>query len=204
MKVVKHFFDKYFRKLSRVDAMLIATVVIGLVFSTVSLFKGILEGHQVQIEYLNSDSQDKDDAENKIFVDVGGAVIRPGVYELNGDARFKDALVAAGGYSEMADRVYCEKTFNMAQVVKDGQKIYVPSMSDTPTSPGYPEASNSIKLVNINTASLSELDTLWGVGPARAEAIVKNRPYESIEELVSKGSVSKQIFEKNKEVLTVY
>ncbi len=204
MEVVTHIFGRNFGKLSSVDVLLLGVVVIGLLFSAVSLFRGILEGHQVQIEYLNSDTRSNGDTENKIFVDVEGAVMKPGVYEMKSDARLKDALVAAGGYSEMADRVYCEKTFNMAQSIKDGQKIYIPSVTDTPTSPRYPEANSGAKLVNINTASLIELDTLWGVGPSRAEAIVKNRPYESIEELVSKGAVSKQILEKNREVLAVY
>ena len=59
-------------------------------------------------------------------------------------------------------------------------------------------------MVNVNTATMVELDTLWGVGPARAETIVKNRPYGSLEELVSKGGMTKQIFEKNIDMIGLF
>ena len=59
-------------------------------------------------------------------------------------------------------------------------------------------------MVNINTATDKELDTLWGIGEARIDGIVKNRPYQSVEELVSKKVLTKQILEKNKDKITVY
>lgn len=205
MKIVANIFDSYLSKLSRIDVFLIIIVIVGLVFSVWSLFRGILVGSQVQIEYLSTESSGPKNGEDlKIVVDVAGAVMKPGVYELVSSSRLKDALVAAGGYSEQADRTYCEKTFNLAQILKDGQKIYVPFLTDTPPLGGYSEANIDDKLININTATISELDTLWGVGPARSEAIVKNRPYQTVDDLVNKGVVSKQVLDRNRGVLSVY
>jgi competence protein ComEA len=189
------------KKLTAVDRILVVGLIIGLIVSFVSLFRGIMLDRQVQVEYINSDVSQEN---SRIIVDIQGAVITPGVYELKMGSRIKDLLAKAGGLSEKADRVYCEKNINLAEVLKDGQKYYIPYLTNTPTDPGYDEAKMTIKQVNINTATLAELDTLWGVGPARAETIVKNRPYGTLDDLVKKGSISKQILEKNKDLLTVY
>jgi len=160
------------------------------------------------VEYIDSSNSTIKGSDGlivrKIVVDVEGAVMSPGVYELPVGSRVKDILVTAGGYSEKADREYCEKNLNLAQELKDGQKIYIPFITNTPSSAGYAEAKIESDMVNLNTASLKELDTLWGVGPARAETIVKNRPYGSLDEVVSKGGMTKQIFDKNTGKLVVY
>jgi len=193
-------------KLTKMDGVLIGLLAIGLVVSGISLFRGITKDNQVQVEYLDATRSGLSDREliKKLVVDIEGAVFSPGVYELSGGSRIKDVLIAAGGFTEKADRIFCEKNLNLAQEVKDGQKIYIPFLTDTPTDMGYVEAKNNIRLVNLNTATVGELDTLGGVGPARAESIVKNRPYASVDEVVSRGGMTKQILEKNREKLTVY
>ena len=65
--------------------------------------------------------------ERKFFVDVGGAVERSGVYEMEIGSRIKDVLVVAGGLSAEADRQWVEKNLNQAGEVWDGMKIYVPN-----------------------------------------------------------------------------
>lgn len=197
-----------FGKMNSLDKALIFVFVISVIVSLISLFRGILGGSEVQVEYLevgkNSNNEASRSVEPKFVVDIEGAVVSPGVYSLPSDARIKDVLVLAGGFSAKADRSFCEKNLNLAQPLKDGQKIFIPEVTDTPTIPGYVEAKTTQNMVNVNTATVSELDTLWGVGPARAETIVKNRPYGSLDELVSKGGMTKQIFEKNKEMISLY
>lgn len=188
--------------MGRFEKWLTVFVMLGLVVVVVSLFRGILVPKQVQIEYLGSDINLKTDL--KLVVDIEGAVNAAGVYELPVNSRVKDVLVMAGGYAEKADRVYCEKTINLASLLKDGQKIYIPFVNGTPAVAGYSVPSNSVKLINMNTASESDLDTLWGIGPSRIESIVKNRPYESIEELVTKKVFTKQILEKNLDKITIF
>ncbi|EKD53344.1 MAG: ComE operon protein 1 [uncultured bacterium] len=197
-----------FEKLTLPDRLLIGFLAVGLLISGISLFRGILGGSRATVEYIDSSNQTTNVGDGlkvkKVVIDVEGAVMSPGVYELPAGSRIKDLLVTAGGYSEKADRGYCEKNLNLAQELKDGQKIYIPFITNTPTSAGYAEAKTESDMVNLNTASLKELDTLWGVGPARAETIVKNRPYGSLDEVVSKGGMTKQIFDKNAGQLVVY
>ena len=59
-------------------------------------------------------------------------------------------------------------------------------------------------LININTASLQELDTLPGIGPVYGQSIVEHRPYSNIEELMSKGALKKNVYEKVKDLVTIY
>ncbi len=145
-----------------------------------------------EIEYLAGGSGNGE----KLMVDVSGAVVAPGVYELADGERIKDALVKAGGLADEADREFVEKTINMADKVKDGQKIYIPPMGGVVNPQGVS--------VNVNKASVAELDTLWGVGPARAQAIIDLRPYASLEELVSKGAMPKNVYDRNVDKMSVY
>ncbi len=199
-----NFLKDKFGKFNHLDGILVLIMIVGVMVAGSSLFRGILGGSQAQIEYLDSTQSINVADGYKVMVDIEGAVMSPGVYELPPRSRIKDVLVMAGGYTAEADRLYCEKNLNLAQELKDGQKIFIPDLSDTPAGGGYTEAKSQVKTINVNTASLSELDTLWGVGPARADTIVKNRPYNSMEELVSKGGMSKQILEKNMELIVLY
>jgi competence protein ComEA len=161
------------------------------------------------------DAQGKQDAmSNEIIVDVGGAVEKPGVYRLDGEARINDALVAAGGLSAEADRSWVTRFVNLAAKLEDGMKIYVPSQSEGMTSStGGAVAGSTVDNgsvvapgsgVNINTASASELDALWGIGEKRAADIIANRPYSNIDELMTKAGIPKNVFERIEGQITVY
>ncbi|OGD82878.1 hypothetical protein A2572_03725 [Candidatus Collierbacteria bacterium RIFOXYD1_FULL_40_9] len=191
-----------FEKMSVFDKSLGVVVVLGLVIVVTSLFRGIMRSSKVELVETKMEVGNSD--RKNIFVDIEGAVVAPGVYELTYGDRLKDVLVLSGGFSELADRIYVQKTINLAELLKDGQKIYIPFLSDTPQGGGYLEAKNDQRVVNVNTASIDILDTLWGIGEARAENIVKNRPYSSLEEMVSKKVITQQILEKNNGVMSVY
>jgi competence protein ComEA len=195
---------KFFKKSNGLDRFLMGVILIGSFVALISLFRGILIDRQIQVEYLSGDSVTNNEAIPKIFVDIEGALISPGVYELLDGSRVKDILVMAGGLSEGANRDFCEKNLNMAELLKDGQKIYIPFLQNTDALQGYAEASLSSKKVNINLATTAELDTLWGIGVSRAESIVKNRPYQSIDELISKGVLTKSLVDRNRDLLSVY
>lgn len=134
-----------------------------------------------------------------IFVDVEGAVVNPGVYGLNFEARVKDALVAAGGLGQDADRGWVEKNLNLAVRLTDGAKIYIPKIGESIM--GNTMGADQI---NINTASAQELDKLPGVGPVTAQKIIDNRPYSTIDELLSKKIINSKAFESIKEKIAVY
>ncbi len=136
-----------------------------------------------------------------IQVDISGAVEKPGVYEIPADSRVKDVLIAAGGLVPKADRTYISKTINLAQRVQDGGKVYFPYINET--SLPAEEAGNVSHLININTASASELDTLPGVGPVTSGKIIAGRPYQNISDLQSKKIVSASVYAKLKEKISV-
>lgn len=136
----------------------------------------------------------------EVVIEAAGAVIEPGVYRLPPDSRVIDALAAAGGLTAQADRVWLERYINLSQKLTDGIKIYIPKQNDTfikvKTEEGMVQ-----NQININTASLKDLDELWGVGESRAKAIIGGRPYSRIEELVEKKIVPKNVFERNRDRL---
>lgn len=139
---------------------------------------------------------------SKIFVDVSGQVVKPGVYSLNSDARIQEALVAAGGLSGEADRDYVSKYLNLAQKVTDGMKLYVPKVSENIKGSAVYAGTNS-GLISINSASLNELDKLTGVGPVTAQKIINGRPYAALDELVSKKAINSSVFTKIKDNISL-
>lgn len=145
--------------------------------------------------------------EGTVWVDLVGAVMNPGVYELPNGSRIKDLLARAGGLSAQADREWIEKNMNLALKLNDGQKVYVPKQGERvegQEGERIGQVAGVSEKININTASASELDTLWGIGEVRAKAIIENRPYTLIDELLTKKIIPKNVFEKIKEEISVY
>lgn len=143
----------------------------------------------------------------KIKIDIAGAVVRPGVYEMPNDSRVQDVLIAAGDLTAKADRSYIAKNINLAQVVEDGSKLYFPAVNETKTV--NPPVNNVVKssetnpvLININSATIEQLDTLPGIGPVTANKIIDNRPYQTISELVTKKAVGSSVYAKLKDLIT--
>ena len=120
--------------------------------------------------------------EPEIFVDVAGAVNKPGVYSLTGKSRVIDAIKAAGDSAPGADL----STINLARILNDGEQIYVDS---TVVYRSGVRVSKSIHTgpININRATAKQLDALDGIGPVIAQRIVdyrkKNGSFISIDDL---------------------
>ena len=148
----------------------------------------------------------------EVVVEVAGAVEKPGVYKLTKGVRIEDALISAGGISADADRIWMEKSLNRAAKLIDGQKIYIPRKDEqisgvsTSNLGGYQTISSSqgSGLVNVNAASQKELESLWGIGPVTAQNIIEQRPYSSVEELLTKKILKSNVYERNKDKLSVY
>jgi competence protein ComEA len=127
-------------------------------------------------------------APSVVLVHVAGAVIEPGVYELATDARVRDAIVAAGGPTATADW----NALNLAAVVGDGAKLYVPNIGEVVppalmTAPPAGGVAATAMPVDVNVATADELESLPGVGPATATAIVtereRNGPFLDVDDL---------------------
>lgn len=138
-------------------------------------------------------------AEGVVVVHVDGAVGAPGVYALGGEPRVNDAIVAAGGLAEGADT----SGLNLAARLADGEKVHVPLVGEAPQASAEPASGSgggSDGPVNLNTATVEELDELPGVGEATALAIVEDRetngPFSSPEDLMRVSGIGEKKFAK--------
>jgi len=139
-----------------------------------------------------------------VRVYVSGAVKTPGVYTLAPFSLVDDAVKAAGGAMAEADL----DRINLALEVRDQQQIHVPRQGETsqPATMNVAAASSATR-VNINTATLADLDKLPKVGPATAQRIIdyrtKNGPFKKIEDLKNVSGIGDVTFEGLKDLVTV-
>jgi competence protein ComEA len=140
--------------------------------------------------------------ESTIYVHLLGAVVNPGLYQLPVEARAVDAVAAAGGLIDGADRA----SLNLARFLSDGEQIYVPMVGE---QPAVPLGSTGILggKVNLNTADAAALETLPRVGPAMAARIIAwreaNGRFAAIEDLKSVSGIGEKTFEAMRELVTV-
>ena len=120
-----------------------------------------------------------------LYVDVSGAVLRPGLYRLPDGARVNDALVKAGGATRKADLTLV----NRAAPVTDGEQVLVPvkASAATPAAATGSSSPSPTAPVHLNSATPAQLDALPGVGPATAQRIIDyrtaNGAFKSVDEL---------------------
>ena len=179
--------------------------VIGIFFIVIGILANYIKReHNIVLDSTGRETAGTVSAEIKvktIVVDISGAVEQAGVYLVPYDSRISNVLITAGGLSPKADRKYISRYINLAQRVTDGMKIYIPFENEIASNPVTQLNNNTI---NINSASISELDSLPGIGITSANKIISGRPYGNIAELVSKKIVSASVYEKIKDKISIY
>ena len=141
------------------------------------------------------------------YVDVKGEVLRPGVYEFSCESRIQEVIKKAGGFTEEAD----ETKINLAQKITDQMQIIVPNLhskQEGGVTEGNSEKGNLSNTtpsnskqgtVNINTATLEELQTIKGIGKKKAEAILQYRKehgaFRTKEDLLRVKGIGKKALE---------
>ena len=165
--------------------------------------------------------EDKTASSEEICVDIGGAVVKPGVYTVGPDTRLYEVIEMAGGLLSNADT----DSINRAEYVEDGEKIMIPSRtglqqfspegeSAEPSSADNAEAadetaassSSASNLVNINTASKDELKKLSGIGDVKADKIIAyrmNHRFRSKEDIKKVEGIGDATYNSIKDLITV-
>lgn len=157
--------------------------------------------------------------EESIWVDICGAVRRPGVYEMKKNARVFEIVEAAGGFSENADSEW----LNQAAVLTDGEKIQVYTKEETremqengiraeqningQNGAGSNGDTSGAGKINLNTAALEQLQEIPGIGEVRAQAILdyreRNGAFQDIKEIQEVPGIKGKTFEKIEDYITV-
>ena len=156
-----------------------------------------------------SENDQGDKNEGMVTVDVKGAVKKPGVYQLKSSSRVYDALVKAGGMTDEADL----KSINQAQKLVDEAVVYVAKVGenvvDVTTNTSASTATSQAKagLVNLNTATEADFQTISGIGQKRAQDIIAyreaNGKFKSVDDLKNVTGIGAKTLEKLKEYVTV-
>ncbi len=225
-------FNKYFRKLlikHKIEVFFLSLAIIATILSIILYIKTSQELNNQLITFENNEVKKTRVVslipKRTIFIDMSGAVEKPDLYQVTSGARLKDIMVLANGLSLNADRDFFARNYNLARTVRDQEKIYIPTKqevrsgifkeptrlidygygpSTTDISPSSQNQSEiTVSKININSASLEELDLLPGVGPVTAQKIVDNRPYSSVNELLLKKIIKKNVYENIKDKINV-
>ncbi|HSB67263.1 MAG TPA: helix-hairpin-helix domain-containing protein [Anaerolineales bacterium] len=139
-----------------------------------------------------------------LLVYVTGKVKQEGLYSLPIGSRMNDAIRAAGGFSENANT----QAINLAELLEDGEQVYVPPIMPTSQIGDDTRLVPEINiLVDINTATLDQLDTLPEIGPITAQKILdyrnKNGSFKKIEDLLKVDGIGQVTFDRIKDLITV-
>ncbi|MED0872207.1 helix-hairpin-helix domain-containing protein [Bacillus mobilis] len=159
----------------------------------------------VQAKEIEKKSKPKisDTKEQKkiIVIDMKGAVVKEGVYEMKEGDRVKDAIEKAGGLLPEADRM----KVNLAQMVQDQMILYVPNKNEQVQEAAA--ASKGEGKVQINAASKEQLEKITGIGSRKAESILKYReehgPFQKIEDLLEIDGIGVKSLEKIKDQIII-
>ncbi|MBI9114385.1 ComEA family DNA-binding protein [Sanguibacter sp. YZGR15] len=146
-----------------------------------------------------------------VLVHVAGNVVTPGVVEIPAGSRVLDAIEAAGGATGLADT----GAVNLAREVVDGEQVYVPQAGEVPpvvpgagtTGPGGGPGQAAGGVVDLNTATVDDLDTLPGIGPALAARIVgwrdANGPFTSVDQLTDVSGIGPKVLDEVRDLVSV-
>ena len=192
--------------------IIILSIIIIMIVSYL-IYNYIREEEDIIEEEVYVETSEPVEETNKIILHITGEVKNPGIIQIDEGARLADAIEAAGGATEYADI----NKINLAYVVQDGQKINIPNVNNVETQ-GYisqeigeniivEDIKTSSNLVNINTATQAELETLTGIGSSTALKIInyrkENGKFKTIEDIKNVSGIGDTKFEAIKNEICV-
>jgi len=202
-----NFFDK---KSLIIIIFLLITTCISIYFFTKDEPNDYLSTDEL---YITQNTVEDSTIIEEIIVHVDGEVISPGLVYLPVGSRIADAISAAGGTTELANT----SKVNLAYELKDGQKIYIPSIYDIEEVSYIQnvagdnvivnDTTSNSSLINLNTATQAELETLPGIGSATASKIIdyrtKNGEFKKIEDIMNVSGIGEAKFNNIKEYICI-
>lgn len=195
-------------------------LVKGLLIVLILMIALILRLHENSKSDITIEDSSTPGGSTEICVDIGGAVVSPGVYNVDSGTRLYEVIDLAGGLLSNADT----DSINRAEYVEDGEKIYIPSkaavsadgseqaaseeitQSDAAQGGNAADTASSGGLVNINSASKDELMTLKGIGEAKADSIIEYRSktrFRSKEDIKDVDGIGDSIYNNIKDYIIV-
>jgi competence protein ComEA len=203
----------------KIIIIVLAIIILGgyYIYNSSKDYNTIEETQEILVA-SNTTETKEDEEEDMIAIHITGAVKTPGVVKVKEGSRIEDVIEVAGGLTEDADIT----NVNLAYIVDDGIKIRIPSINDeTETEDDYitedsgegvvvsgtTESSKSSSLVNINTATQTELETLNGIGPSLASKIIEyretNGKFKTIEDIKNVTGIGDKKYESIKDFIKV-
>lgn len=170
-----------------------------------------------------------ENSSKELEIDLSGAINNPGVYTLKEGARLSDLFALGGGFTNTTSASWVSKNMNLSKPLIDSSKIYVPFEwevaseftytllplinedtlqgvsspgSDTVESTDTTTEDTPSGTINVNTASLDDLDALQGIGQSYAQKIIDNRPYSNFEEFKENSKIPQSTAENIKDLIS--
>lgn len=233
MKLTK----KQILKLTLIIVVITITIAIAYLYYKDTYQESTQEKEPEVLELTTTETETpKEEIPKKVYVDIKGAIINPGVYEVEEDKKIIDVITLAGGFTENADTtlinlakkikdemviiIYTKKEVSEAKIketlsLKNEDTCICPQISNdaclnaatTTKEKSSSTTTSSNEKVNINTASLEELQTLNGIGEGKAKAIIayreENGNFSNIEDIQNVNGIGESVYEKIKDSITV-
>lgn len=208
----------YLNKKQKIIVIILITIIGIGIYCYTNAIENTSEEELENVLEIAQDNTTKETEEKNIFVHIAGCVQKEGMLELSANCRIADAIEKAGGLTQEADL----SDINLAYLLEDGMKIYIPNQNERQEN--NENAENTAKaentpsmqiqdtntkqdVININTATQEELDTLPGIGPATATKIIEYRKekgkFKQKEEIKEVSGIGEAKYEKIKEYISI-
>lgn len=187
------------------------TIGIAILFTILSLYflisyinggSGELKKNDKESIFVDSNQETIETKNKEIVVEIKGEVVKPDIYTADEDSIIEDIIKKAGGLTQKADA----SKINRAELLKNHQLIVIPSIDDKNVAQANSTTDKQGK-ININTATLEELDSLPGIGATRAKDIIAyreaNGSFKAIEDIKNIKGIGNAAFEKLKDKITI-
>ena len=205
----------------------IGVVVVAVVVAAVALLLTSRSGASIEVDGAVGDAASTVEAGSRVpgasasagplVVEVGGAVVKPGVYRLPAGSRVGDAVTAAGGFGPRVDAALADRQLNLAAPLRDGDEVHVPVRGEVTSAPGggggaagggggSSGSGGSSGPIDLNRATAEQLDTLPGIGPVTAAKIIAAReeqPFTSVDDLGTRKVLGAATLDKIRALVTV-